>query len=465
MMHYNEPMNWERLIARARWNERHLPGDVPVGYKPSETGDSRNPFERDYGRILYSWAFRRLQDKTQVFPLGRNDYVRTRLTHSLEVSYVGRSLGEALGNRLAADALAGTPFAPQLGACVGAAVASACLAHDIGNPPFGHAGEKAIESAFAKRGFPIAFEGNAQGFRLLTKIGGDSMDGFGLKLTAGTLGAFMKYPCSESFCKAVKSGELVPANKLECKKFSFADTEIDVAQFVADVCGLPVREGDAGTRVAFMRHPFAFLVEAADDLSYLVADLEDAFNTGIIAYADAKEYLSKFWKNAENRAAIEMRLAKLEAEASLRSAVNFMRATAIGQGIRAVNSTFEKREDLILHGAQEKSLFDDEANPLCGEIRLLREFSLKNIYRATSVESIELMGFRVVQSLADFLLDWVDDPASAKSEKMASVFKFKAAKTASAKNERLLEVVDYISGMTDSFALATYHRLNGIALT
>lgn len=457
MMESNRSMNWERLIVSARWNE-----GLSSKLERTEADDSRNPFERDYGRILYSWAFRRLQDKTQVFPLGRNDYVRTRLTHSLEVSYVGRSLGEALGNRLADGVLAGTPLESQLGAYVGAAVASACLAHDIGNPPFGHAGEKAIESAFAKRGFPIAFEGNAQGFRLLTKIGGDSMDGFGLKLTAGTLGAFMKYPCSESFCKAVKSDELVFANKLECKKFSFADTEIDAARFVADACGLPVRE-DAGTHFAFARHPFAFLVEAADDLSYLVADLEDAFNTGIVAYADAKKYLRKFWKNAEDCAKIEARLKKIE-KSSRRSAVNYMRATAIGQGIRAANLAFKKRENLILRGEQEKSLFDDEANPLCNEIRQLRKFSRENIYRATSVESIELMGFQVVQSLADFLLDWVDDPASAKSKKMASVFKFKAAKTDDAKGERLLEVADYISGMTDSFALATYHKLNGIVL-
>lgn len=454
----NKIMTWERLISCARWNEHHAsPRNTETKKHFESGGDSRNPFERDYGRILYSWAFRRLQDKTQVFPLGRNDYVRTRLTHSLEVAYVGRSLGEALGNRLAAGELAGAEVAAQLGSSVGSAVASACLAHDIGNPPFGHAGEKAIESAFEKHGFPIAFEGNAQGFRLLTKIGGDSMDGFGLKLTAGTLGAFMKYPCSESFLNEVKSGRIVPENRLESKKFSFSDTEIEAARFVAETCGLLVRE-DAGRLLAFARHPFAFLVEAADDLSYLIADLEDAFNTGIIAYSDVKEHLSGFWENAENRPAIEARLAKLEAGVSRRSAVNYMRATAIGQGIRAADRAFAENEKAILAGTSEASLF--MCSSLKEKIKRLRAFSASRIYCAHAVESVELMGFQVVSSLAEFFIDWVNAPQSAKGKKTASVFNLKDAGTP---EERVREVVDYISGMTDSFALATYRKINGIA--
>lgn len=450
-------MNWESLITSARWDENRAGINVRETQKHAGIGDARNPFERDYGRILYSWAFRRLQDKTQVFPLGRNDYVRTRLTHSLEVSYVGRSLGEALGNRLAESVFAGTPRAPQLGARVGAAVASACLAHDIGNPPFGHAGEKAIEDAFAKRGYPIAFEGNAQGFRLLTKIGGDSMDGFGLKLTAGTLGAFMKYPCSESFCKAAKSGEIVPANKLECKKFSFADTEIEAAKFVAETCGLPVRK-NAGNILSFARHPFAFLVEAADDLCYLIADLEDAFNNDIIAYDDAKKYLSAFWENDVRADKINVRLRDLEKQEAWRSAVNFMRATAIGQGIRAADAAFEKHENAILTGTANQGLF--ELSTLKEKIAELKAFSAKRIYSVKAVESVELMGFRVMQSLADFFLDWVENPDDTKGRKIASVFKLKNAETPEA---RVLDVVDYIAGMTDSFALSTYRKINGIA--
>lgn len=450
-------MTWEHLIACLRWDERYANGKVYERRELAENGDSRNPFERDYGRILYSWAFRRLQDKTQVFPLGRNDYVRTRLTHSLEVSYVGRSLGEALGNRLAGSVFSGTPIAPHLGARIGAAVASACLAHDIGNPPFGHAGEKAIEEAFAKRGCPISFEGNAQGFRLLTKIGGDSMDGFGLKLTAGTLGAFMKYPCSESFCRATKNGEIVPVNKLECKKFSFADTEVEAARFVAETCGLLVRE-NAGKRVSFARHPFAFLVEAADDLCYLIADLEDAFNNGIVSYADAKKFLSAFWRDDDRVAEINVRLKDLETREAWRSAVNFMRATAIGKGIRAAGTAFEEHESAILAGTAEQGLF--KMSSLKNEIAELRDFSLKQIYSVRAVESVELMGFQVMQSLADFFLDWIQNPDCTKGRKIASVFNLKNAGTT---ESRVREVVDYIAGMTDSFALATYRKINGIA--
>lgn len=457
MSNKDKTMNWELLLSHARWDEHHADKNFPSPRKYPDAGDSRNPFERDYGRILYSWAFRRLQDKTQVFPLGRNDYVRTRLTHSLEVSYVGRSLGEALGNRLAAGNLAGKEFSARLASSVGSAVASACLAHDIGNPPFGHAGEKAIESAFEKHHFPIAFEGNAQGFRLLTKIGGDSMDGFGLKLTAGTLGAFMKYSCSESFCSAAKKDASIISNKLEYKKFSFADTEIDAARFVAEACGLPIRQ-NAGKLLNFARHPFAFLVEAADDLSYLIADLEDAFNTGIIDYSEAKEHLSGFWEDAENRNTIKERLEKLEAEKNLRSAVNYMRATAIGQGIRAADRAFEENEASILAGTMGTSLF--ECSSLKEKIKRLRDFSVSEIYCANAVESVELMGFQVVQSLAEFFLDWVRTPQTTKGKKTASVFKLKDAGTP---QERVREVVDYIAGMTDSFALATYRKINGIA--
>ncbi len=450
------PMNWDRLIAPARWDESRRPGTLFDVRERSE-GDSRNPFERDYGRILYSSAFRRLQDKTQVFPLGRNDYVRTRLTHSLEVAYVGRSLGEALGNRLAESVFAEAPFAARLGAYVGAAVGSACLAHDIGNPPFGHAGENAIEDAFKKRGHAVAFEGNAQGFRLLTKIGGDSMGGFGLKLTAGTLGAFMKYPCSESYRRAVKGNTVVPVNKLESKKFSFADTEIEAARFVAEACALPVRE-DTGTLLAFARHPFAFLVEAADDLCYLIADLEDAFNNKIISYDEAKKFLSAFWEKDVQATEISLRLEMSENRESLRSAVNFMRATAIGKGIRAASRAFAENESAILAGTAEQGLF--EMSSLKNEIGALRKFSVKKIYSAQSVESVELMGFQVMQSLADFFLDWVENPGNVKGQKTASVFKLKDAGTA---ESRVREVVDYISGMTDSFALSTYRKINGIA--
>lgn len=453
----NGTMSWERLITAARWDERRSGSLAPEVSKPPANGDSRNPFERDYGRILYSSAFRRLQDKTQVFPLGRNDYVRTRLTHSLEVSYVGRSLGEALGERLADSVFEGMPQASHLGARVGAAVASACLAHDIGNPPFGHAGEKAIEGAFEKRGYPISFEGNAQGFRLLTKIGGDSMDGFGLKLTAGTLGAFMKYPCSESYFKAVKDGDARPVNRLEAKKFSFADSEIEAARFVADACGLILRE-DAGAHFAVSRHPFAFLVEAADDLCYLIADLEDSFNNKIVTYAEAKQYLSAFWENDSRRAAIEARIADLEAQKECRRAVNFMRATAIGQGIRAATRAFDAHESAILSGSLQSGLF--ECSDLREKISELRRFSVERIYSEKSVESVELMGFQVMRSLADFFLDWVETPGDTKGRKIASVYNLKDGGTAEA---RVGEVVDYISGMTDSFALATYRKINGIA--
>ena len=175
-------MNWEQLLSDARWGSSHQSTAAPQKH--------RSNYDRDYGRILFSSAFRRLQDKTQVFPLGRNDYVRTRLTHSLEVAHVGSSLGMLVGEWLAGkDALPAHIIPSDLATIV----STACLAHDIGNPPFGHSGEDAIETALSRHGLSHPFEGNAQGFRILTRTG-DSMEGKGPETDGGRLGASQKYP-------------------------------------------------------------------------------------------------------------------------------------------------------------------------------------------------------------------------------------------------------------------------------
>lgn len=193
-------------------------------------------------------------------------------------------------------------------------------------------------------------------------------------------------------------------------------------------------------------------------MCYLIADLEDAFNNGIVSYADAKKFLSAFWRDDDRVAEINVRLEDLETREAWRSAVNFMRATAIGKGIRAAGTAFEEHESAILAGTAEQGLF--KMSSLKNEIAELRDFSLKQIYSVRAVESVELMGFQVMQSLADFFLDWIQNPDCTKGRKIASVFNLKNAGTT---ESRVREVVDYIAGMTDSFALATYRKINGIA--
>lgn len=234
-------MNWQQLLSDARWGSRHRGTASPQ--------KNRSNYDRDYGRILFSSAFRRLQDKTQVFPLGRNDYVRTRLTHSLEVAHIGSSLGMLAGEWLAKK---GSLPAPIMPSDVATIVSTACLAHDIGNPPFGHSGEDAIETALKRHGLELPFEGNAQGFRILTRTG-DPMEGNGLKLTAAILGTFMKYPCTQSYSSAVRKGSIVAANKLECKKFGIGEQEREAASFMAGHLGLIPRSTPDAAHLCWSR--------------------------------------------------------------------------------------------------------------------------------------------------------------------------------------------------------------------
>lgn len=441
-----EQMQWENLLSCERWG--HFSG---TENRELPSGDFRSEFERDYGRILYSSAFRRLQDKTQVFPIGRNDYVRTRLTHSLEVANIGNSLGRIVGEEL----LKRHATLRERGFCAShfsEITAAACLAHDIGNPPFGHFGESAIESALEKlrkRGlipedFPEKFEGNAQGFRLLTRTG-DPMAGKGLKLTVAVLGAFMKYPCSEEFSKTKQGG-------ISAKKFGFIAEDETAARFVAEKTGL-LRIAGEGV-AAWHRHPLAFLTEASDDLSYLIADFEDAFISKIISFEVIRKFLFPFISETERSRAESIALREGE-----ESAVHYVRAVAVGTGIREASRVFLAREDALLAGTQNKSLLAD--SDFAEAIENLREFSFKNVYNAPSVVEIELMGFRVIEALLEFFVEWVNEPDSAKGGKIALMLRgtHLASGTRSA---RLLHLLDCISGMTDSFALATYRKLHGI---
>lgn len=432
-------MEWTKLLSCERW------GRKPDSPKASaETEDFRSTFDRDYGRILYSSAFRRLQDKTQVFPLGRNDYVRTRLTHSLEVAHVGSSLGKIVGEKLIDrhDELRERGMRPSHFAAI---VSSACLAHDIGNPPFGHFGEAAIEAALKRENISRKFEGNAQGFRLLTRVG-DPMAGKGLKLTAAVLGAFMKYPCTEKFSDANK-------HLLCAKKFGFIADDAEAARFVAEQTGMLPLDG-ADALGAWCRHPLAFLMEAADDLSYLIADIEDALVSKIIPFSSIREFLYPFINDKERS-----RAESILSDEGEESAMHYIRAVAIGSALRTASDVFLLREKELLAGTQNLPLLDD--SPFAEAMKNLRKFSFAQVYNAQSVVEIELMGFRVIEALVEFFFAWVKDPSTAKGKKIGLMLHGSALDSAD-EEARLIHLLDVLSGMTDSFALATYRKLHGI---
>lgn len=420
-------MEWNKLLSAER---------LGAG---SSTSSHRSVFNQDYGRVLYSSAFRRLQDKTQVFPLGRNDYVRTRLTHSLEVSNVGRGLAIELQDIVERKEGAGIPLLSGMSDIV----STACLAHDIGNPPFGHSGETAIESAVRELTgqTEYTFEGNAQGFRLLTRIC-DPIKDCGLNLTCATLGAFTKYPCTQT-----------TVDKSIYPKFGINDSELDVFEIVAEKCGLPLLKPGV-----WARHPLAYLMEAADDISYLIADLEDAFLSKIITFEEAVEQLFKlahFPADAQNKVMEEKK--RLDEEA----AVRYARALAVGNCISAAAGALETHYDEIMSGEfSGKTLMSKSV--FAKEYEETKDFSKRYVYNHESVVRIEITGFNVIKKLMELYLQWVDNPDSPLSKKIGCIL-HADEKKAESEDYRFAHVIDYVSGMTDSYALKTYTDLFGCA--
>ncbi|MCC8147823.1 dGTP triphosphohydrolase [Akkermansia sp.] len=438
-------MNWEQLLSDTRCGSTHQ--------RTTRAQKDRNEYDKDYGRILFSSAFRRLQDKTQVFPLGRNDYVRTRLTHSLEVAHIGSSLGMRVGNLLhKKHKKLKSIIEPSELATI---VSTACLAHDIGNPPFGHSGEDAIETALKRHGLELPFEGNAQGFRILTHTG-DPMDGNGLQLTAAVLGAFMKYPCTLSYSAAVKKRSITAVNKLECKKFGIGAEEREAASFVAAHLGLIPRSTPDEKDLCWCRHPLAYLMEAADDICYRIADIEDGYFSGLLDFGHTRDLFSPFLTKKQR-----FSVRKMEKKEEKDSCIHYMRALAIGRSIRAAVDSFTIYEEELLQGSMEQSLID--SSELAAPLNGLYQSAIENVYQAREVIEVEAMGYKVLGELIDFFMEWVDHPSSGQARKVAIMLQgTKLPRDDEGRNARLTHMLDYISGMTDSFALETYRKLTGI---
>lgn len=446
-------MDWPSLLS-----EHRLGVDRPPVADPQ-----RSPFIVDSDRIVFSSAFRRLQDKTQVFPLAENDYVRTRLTHSLEVASVARSLGARVGAKVVErHGLAERFHASDFGAIVSAAA----LAHDLGNPPFGHSGEDAIRHWF-KTSAVVAetreelspeeradfeqFEGNAQGFRIVARL--QMPDNPGLRLTCATLGAFTKYPRA-----SYPPGPGEPGG-VSGKKFGFFQAERAFFAEVAERCGL--RQWQSGVD-RWCRHPLAFLVEAADDICYRLVDFEDGFRLGILPFDEVRDAFLAVTGDPRDRE----RAGKIR---DRKDQIAFLRAQAIGAAIQQAAEAFLEHESAILNGEFDEELLAVDL-PSRQALEAIKERSKTTIYATPRGVEIEAAGYEVLGGLLDFFHGAVDDlarrggQAARRSHKLARLVpeQFRAADAGP--YERLLRMTDFVSGMTDSYAVSLYKKLRGISL-
>lgn len=446
-------MNWRRLLSRHRLG-------ATAG---AQSSANRTDFERDYDRIVFSSAFRRLQDKTQVFPLGRNDYVRTRLTHSLEVASVGRSLGLLAGRHvlalhpeLRAEGLSETDF--------GAIVAAASLAHDIGNPPFGHEGEGAIQGWFrntaagrailgrlegAERADFELFEGNAQGFRTLVRLQLPDNPG-GMQLCCATLGAMTKYPRASLVAASCAQGQ-------GGKKHGFFESERTLFEALAAELGLARR---APGEPAWCRHPLAFLVEAADDICYRVVDVEDGFRAGQLEYGEIEPLLLAIVSDA----AVHGRVRAMTTD---EKRVEYLRARAIGALIDECAAAFAELSDAMLAAEFDRDLAS--VVPHAAELEAMRALAERRVYGSAPAREARAPGVEVLGELLGALLGAANAAAEnsgAMPARTRAIFEmipdqFLAPGRAPDARlyARVLGITDYVSGMTDSYAVAMRERL------
>lgn len=438
-------MKWEQLISAKRFGMENI---------HEIRQENRSEFQRDYDRLIFSAPFRRLQSKTQVFPLPGSVFVHNRLTHSLEVSCVGRSLG----NDVARIILSERPelqesFFPEIGSIVSAA----CLAHDLGNPPFGHSGERAISTFFSegKGGILeeelkkeewldiIHFEGNANAFRLLThQFEGRRKGGFAL--TYSTLASIVKYPFSSSLAGG-KS------------KFGFFTTEEESFRLIAKELGLRTFQENP---LKYARHPLVYLVEAADDICYQIMDIEDAYKLKILTTEETKELLMNYFSD-ERKEKIRKTCSYV---VDINEQIAYLRSSVIGLLIRECTNAFIDNEKTILEGEFEGSLIKHISPLAQNAYRESAAISASKIYRSKDVLDVELAGFRIISTLLELMIEAVRFPEKTYSKLLIDRVSSQYAIHSPTLFGRVQAVLDYISGMTDVFALDLYRKIKGNSL-
>ncbi|MBK0370616.1 deoxyguanosinetriphosphate triphosphohydrolase [Flavobacterium agrisoli] len=444
-------MNWEQLLSLKRQGDTNKRLRI-------EQDDTRLGFEVDYDRIIFSAAFRSLQDKTQVIPLSKTDFVHTRLTHSLEVSVVGRSLGRLVGKKI----IEKYPYLKEVHGYhmndFGAIVAAASLAHDIGNPPFGHSGEKAIGEYFSigkgkqykEQLQPkewqdlIDFEGNANGFSVLT----GSRPGIegGLRISYATLGAFMKYP-KESLPKK-------PTSNIADKKYGFFQSDKSFFEKVALDMGLLPNK--SGADIGFERHPLAYLVEAADDICYTIIDFEDGINLGLVSEDYALEYLIKLVKD-------NIGVSKYKTLTTKEDRISYLRALAIGSLINDAVRVFIENEEVILKGNFPFALMDKSKYK--AQMDDIIKLSVSKIYQSREVVEKEIVGYQIIQTLLDTFITANNNKYEGKATNYDQlILKMLPEKHQLEKGtlyERLMHICHFVSLLTDGNALELFETITG----
>lgn len=446
-------MEWKRLISDKRLGKEDSSTQSP---------ERRTEFQRDFDRLIFSAPFRRMQNKTQVFPLPGSIFVHNRLTHSLEVSSVGRSLGTDVAREL-------TARHPELASAglqdMGAIVSAACLAHDMGNPPFGHSGERAIRTFFSEgKGKMLAehmgengdklsekewadltrFDGNANTFRLLThQFGGRRRGGF--VMTYSTLASIVKYPY-ESLLAGKKA------------KFGFFASETEDYRKIADELGIPYTFEDGALRA--VRHPFVYLVEAADDICYEIMDIEDAFKLRLLSNEETQTLLLNFFDEETQKDLLK----NYPEGTDNGDRIAYLRSCVINSLENACVDIFMTHETEILAGTFQGSLISHLPEHLKTAYKTCEQVAKSRIYSSKEVTDIDLAGYHIIYTLLELMTDAVLEPQKAYSQlllgQVSSQYQLHAPRLA----DRIMAVLDYISGMTDVYALDLYRKINGHSL-
>jgi dGTPase len=440
-------MDWNKLLSTKRLGMED--------WSSSDKSEDRTQFQRDFDRLIFSSPFRRMQNKTQVFPLPEHIFVHNRLTHSLEVASVGRSLGNLLAEKLVPN-WPENPFIPEIGTIV----STACLAHDLGNPPFGHSGEAAISNFFEKgagRGFQNTltpgewkdfthFDGNANAFRILThQFNGKRPGGFAL--TYSTLASIVKYPF-----------ESVHAKK---PKFGFFQSEKNDYKKIANELGIKPKPDNPD---CYVRHPLVYLVEAADDICYQIMDLEDAYKLGILSYEHVKSLYLGFYDLVSEQKQIENIEFTLKRVTDKNEQISYLRAGVIGKLIYECIRVFSESRSDILKGGFAGSLIGSLQNTQAEAMQEVQKISYSKIYAHRSVVEIEIAGYKIIGTLLEEFVGATMNPNDMYSRKILSLLPDQYKTGSDSVYMKIQSVVDFVSGMTDVFALDLYRKIKGISL-
>jgi len=441
-------MHWDQLLSAKRFGieDRRI----------SSSADARSQFQRDFDRVIFSSPFRRLQNKTQVFPLPGSVFVHNRLTHSMEVASVGRSIANIIGlDLLEKESIHDNELFNELGSIVSAA----CLCHDMGNPPFGHAGEDAISKYFeegegaklesavssAEWSDLLHFEGNANALRLLTHQFNGRRKG-GYALTYSTLAALIKYPYS---------------SEINAKKYGFFQSEHQTFSQIAGELGLVKLNSDP---VRYARHPLVYIVEAADDICYEIMDIEDAHKLKILDAAKTFELLLNFFDPEKDASILEHKDEVFKEVTDTNERIAYLRALVINKLVKETADIFLTNYSNIMTGSYDSTLIKDLTGTSKEAFNVCKDLAIRQIYNDPSVVKIELTGFNVLGTLLEEFVYAVKNPDYNYSGKLLSLLPQQFDIMRGTIYDKIRSVIDFISGMTDLYAVDLYKDIKGIRL-